>query len=117
MAGMIWGMGGFELFQLERGSSLAQHGECRGIQESGQWEICFQFHLNLEVTLPDAFRPGMDGPQKQLARDRVPGWRQRRPQGQREIERSHFGVQGGCFAQCIGGNTSHQQCHCKDLTA
>lgn len=38
------------------------------------------FSLKLEVTLPSAFRPGMDGPQTQLARDRVPGWRERKRQ-------------------------------------
>lgn len=116
VAGVIWDVGGFERFQLEGGSSLVQPWGGRGIQELGQWDIHFQFHLNLEVTLPDAFRPGMDGPQKQLARDRVPGCGQRRSQGQRETERSHFVVLGGHFAQCIRRSKFHQQCHCKDLT-
>lgn len=50
--------------------------ECHNIHESDKWEICFQVNLNLGVTLPKAFRPGMDGPQKQLGRNRVPGWKE-----------------------------------------
>lgn len=47
------------------------------LEMSDQWEIHFQVNLKVEVTLPKAFRLGIDGPLKELAWNTVPGWRER----------------------------------------
>lgn len=75
MGGMLLGVGELALLHLQGGHVLTWHWKCHGARGSDQWEVSFQFNTKLEMTLPNTFSSGMDGPHPW---DRVPGWREKK---------------------------------------